>query len=321
MRASITVFLCGMAACSPVTTERCPTMGEAPAAPSSVDAATTEPETIPLEPYQTHGHRSVQVTLGGETLPFLFDTGGGLTFISPTLAERIGCRPEGRLVGFRMRGDQVALSSCRDVSLNAAGLPLPSATVGVFDLSTLLPPDWPALGGLVGLSSFVDRVLRIDLAGGKLEISATPPSGDVAPVRLVRQASGLSVVVLIPVVTPRGELWLELDSGSDAPLILAPHAAAMLGVDVDDPATLSAGVAETQPAPEGAPPSWRVPKIRLPLPNVGEVETEAKVMDIIYDGNVGVPLMERFLWTLDLKTLAVKIEPRASPSGVAKHLP
>ena len=46
MRASITVFLCGMAACSPVTTERCPTMGEAPPAPSSVDAATTEPETI-----------------------------------------------------------------------------------------------------------------------------------------------------------------------------------------------------------------------------------------------------------------------------------
>ena len=40
--------------------------------------------------------RSVSVTVGSATHPFILDTGGGETMITPDLASGIGCKPYGR---------------------------------------------------------------------------------------------------------------------------------------------------------------------------------------------------------------------------------
>jgi len=267
-------------------------------------------EVLKLAPYQSHGHRSIQVVVGGQPETFLFDTGGGVTFVAPRLAEAAGCEPFGQLVGYRMRGDRVNFARCDELALQIDGVKRPPSTVGVFDISPMLPPDWPELGGLVALSSFEGQRVKLDLAGQRVSVSAPAPEPSGTPLRIVRQASGYSIVVLVPAKTAKGPLWLELDSGSDAPLILSPAAAKMLGVDLEAPEV------EHHPAEKGQPASWHVPSVTLELPDVGSITTPAKVMDIIYDGNLGVPLIERFIWDLDLAHHRVRVEP--TPSGASR---
>lgn len=275
-------------------TSEASTAAVSPAAPKPPADPVPGP-TLKLAPYQSHGHRTIDVTTAGTTSPFLFDTGGGVSFVSPDLAERMGCTPGGQLVGYRMRGDDVRFPRCAGLELVLDGLNLSPATVGVFDLGKLLPAEWPLLGGLIALSSFEGRVLTVDLAAGRLEVDVPRPAvSDSVEINLVRQASGFSVVVLVPVQSNEGTLWLELDSGSSAPLILAPHAARALGMDVP------ASTGRDAPTVSGS--------VSIGLPNVGPVVTEAKVADIIYDGNIGAPLMERFRWTLDLANRRVRVE-------------
>ncbi len=74
----------------------------------------------------------------------------------------------------------------------------------------------------------------------------------------------------------------------------------MLGVDL--------ATAEHH-ADEGKPEWWGIEQVSLKLPGVPAVTTKAKAMDIIYDGNIGAPLMERFIWTLDLPNQRLALEP------------
>jgi hypothetical protein len=255
-------------------------------------APAADVDILTLTPYQTAGHRTVQASVGGQTLPFIFDTGGGVTLITPALAEAAGCTPIGRLVGYRMRGERVDFGRCDGVVPRAAGATLTDRTVGVFDINALLPPDWPALGGLITLASFEGRLVTVDLAGGEVRAAPSPaPAADAVRMNVVRQASGFSLVVLIPSPTPTGDLWLELDTGSSAPLLLAPHAAKMLGV-------------ETTQKGDG-PPVFEAAS--LSLPGVGRVQTPGAVVDMIYDGNIGAPLIERFIWELDLAHERVRV--------------
>ena len=45
--------------------------------------------------------QTVDVEIGGRRLPFLFDTAGGATLVTPALANDIGCEPFGRATGSR----------------------------------------------------------------------------------------------------------------------------------------------------------------------------------------------------------------------------
>ena len=58
------------------------------------------PATIPLSIYAGL-LRSMTVTVGDAAHPFIFDTGGGETMITPEVASAIGCTPYGRAIGFR----------------------------------------------------------------------------------------------------------------------------------------------------------------------------------------------------------------------------
>ncbi|WP_041592540.1 aspartyl protease family protein [Terriglobus roseus] len=124
--------------------------------------AQSQPTTIALKPY-LGVLWSFGAEIGGKPGVFLFDTGGGITVITPESAKAIGCAPWGQLSGFRMRGDRVDMTRCNDVSVRANGATLMTATVGVFDFAKLLPKDAPPLAGSVALSSFTGKVVTIDL--------------------------------------------------------------------------------------------------------------------------------------------------------------
>jgi len=227
--------------------------------------------------------RTIPLTIGNWTGKVLFDTGGGLNLVSPAVADSIGCTPVGRLTGFRYSGESIHAPGCGVRSLASLSYTR-NTELAVFDLMALLG-DAPPLDGLVGLPLFEGHVLTIDLANNRLTVEDPRPDRPVPSnarplqMRASRQAGGAALDVFVAVRTPRGLIWLELDSGNIGPVLLAPHAAEMLGLTAD---------ADT-PVP-----------VRLDVVGLGTVELNAVVRDGIYDGLLNAEFFRRHLVTLDL---------------------
>jgi hypothetical protein len=246
----------------------------------------TAPVVVPLHPVAGTRLRAVRVQIAGDSADFLFDTGNGTTLIAKDLAERVGCTPVARTVGFRMTGERVGGFGCEDVRYELAGMRA-TARAGVVDMAALLGGDAHGLRGVLSLQAFAGHTVTLDLAHDRLIVET--PASAAARTRTMRElvarlATGpsgadLDLFVGVPAgVGPRATTpWLEWDSGHQAPTFLAPHAAALLGVRDSVPradAVLTLG---------GTP-----------------VTAPAVVKDVIYDGVLSAGLLERAVWTADL---------------------
>lgn len=113
---------------------------------------------IPLNPYLGRLH-TLEVEVAGQRLPFLFDTAGGATLLTPKVAAAAGCQPFGRGVGFRHDGQPLALQKCVGIELSIAS-------------PVLLAPHAAALLGLE-LSAEEPRVVPLPVTGlGIVEVGA-----------------------------------------------------------------------------------------------------------------------------------------------------
>lgn len=256
-------------------------------------AIAQSPIVIPLG-HPTPTMRTVRVAIGGDSLDFLFDTGGGVTVISPEVAAKIGCTPSGRSVGFRMTGQMLAGPYCHDVALSVGGLSLHD-DAGVMDFAQILGPNAPKVGGMISLSTLRGRALTLDLEHERLTIempaSLAARARDMTPLtaRIATGVSGgeLGVFVGVPVQTTM--LWLEWDSENNGRTFLAPHAAKLLGV--------------TDSTGRGA--------VTLPLaPGVHPV-IAVQAKEIIHDGVLSARFLERATWSVDLATGRLWIGPIA----------
>lgn len=233
------------------------------------------------------GIRTVEVAIGGRSHTFLLDTGGGVTTISPGLAEAVGCTPWSQINGFRMGGERLSMPRCDDVSIEIAGQVLTVPSAGVFDLTPLLPPDSSKIEGLVALDVLAARPFTLELASGRLtfetpeSLAVRTASATRVPIRFHRQGGGIALTVMAQVTTDKGALWLQLDSGSDAAIQVALTSAEPLGLSQEgrQNATLSfAGTGSET------------------LVATGPV----RVRDMIIDGNVGAPVLSLWVMTFDL---------------------
>ncbi len=261
---------------------------------------------LALKPY-VGGLFTVEGEVAGRRLPFLFDTAGGVTLLTVATAKAAGCVPYGHDVGFRHDGRQVVLERCAGVALALGSEKEPwrtrDAELAVFDLSQLLG-DAPEVGGLVSLASFAGERITIDLPGGTI-VRETPASlarriAGAAELRIRpgRQAGGAALDLFVAVDSPRGPLWFELDSGSTGETLIAPHAAALLGLD------LPPGERRTVALPvRGTPP---LAPIDLPV---------RRREELIYDGLISIDFFERFVVTLDLAEMRAWVRPRAESAA------
>lgn len=217
--------------------------GDREASPVAQPAADVH---IALQPYFRE-LRTVRVAQGDDTLTLLFDTGGGATLVTPAVAARVGCRPHGRDVGFRMTGERVVFQRCDSLTIALAGWTRELAPVAVFDVNALLPPELPPLDGVLALDAFRGQVVTIDWPGRQLVVHAAATGAEALaahgiPLREATGENGRTLTVLAEVGGPRGALWLLLDSGNlrgtlldahvprDALLELAPDSSVMLRV-------------------------------------------------------------------------------------------
>lgn len=241
------------------------------------------PTVARLEPYVA-GLVTLSVEVGGHPSRLIFDTAGGLTLVTPQLAAEIGCRPFGRLTGFRHDGTPIHAERCGPLAV-AAGPLRSEREVAVFDLMALLGGA-PPVDGIVGLDLFEATPLTLDLEAGEV-VFETPESlagrtRDAArlEIRLARQAGGAGLDLFVAADTPQGRIWLEWDSGNSGPVRIAPHAARQLGWELS---------AET-PSPR-----------QLDVVGLGPVAIEVLAKEMIYDGLLNNRFVRDFVWTLDLE--------------------
>ncbi len=242
------------------------------------------PAVIRLEPY-VENHWAFKARIKGHEELFLMDTGGGLTAVSPEAAAEIGCEPWGQLTGFRMRGDRLDMKRCDNVEIDTGGILLHLPTTGIWDFSKMMPKDAAPIAGNVGLDAFAGRVITLDIGHRQLVIE-TPKSlkariaaAKEVPVQFIKEAEGYSTTIAAALDTPKGRIWMHLDSGDDVTITIGSHVAGAMGLDSQK---------------KGAQP------LDTSLAGGVALRGSAHVKDIIFDGNVGAPIISGWIVTMDL---------------------
>lgn len=230
---------------------------------------------------------AVQATVNGVPGRFIFDTGEGVTSITPAFAEKIGCRPWGQISGYQMAGRRIDMERCDDINVAIGKHHARRATVGVLDLMSLLPKDAPLLDGSIALDVFEGTAITIDQIGGRIVLE-TPSTlkkriaGAIEiPVRPVRDAQGLALTFDAGVRTPKGFAWMELDTGNFGGFIIGKHLAPVLGLD---------------------PNATHEQSLELDIGGKLKASSSAEIRDLIMDGNIGQRILHDRLLTLDLKS-------------------
>jgi len=229
---------------------------------------------------------TLRATVRGHEGNFVFDTGGGVTYISPGFAQTIGCKPWGQLSGFVLTGQRLDMQRCDDVDFDIDGWFFRAPIAGVFDLMKFMPPNVPKIDGSVGLDLFAGRAVTLSLASRTLTVESAASlrersrKGKQISVRLVREVEGIALAVVVGVVTPEGTAWMELDSGNGGANVIAKHIAPLLNLKTD--------VKGPQPA-------------KFMLVGGIPVTGDARVNDtLIMDGNIGTRFMIDWDLTFDL---------------------
>ena len=248
------------------------------------EAAHADPVTIPLQPYVA-GLSTVQLSVNGQTGTFLFDTGEGLSVISPDFAAHVPCEPWGQITGYRFSGERLDAPHCDQLTFQSGASSFAAPVAGVIDIMSLIGSGAPHVDGAVGLDIFAGRTISI--IPQHAIIVETPQSlrrriahARELPVRIVRDAQGAALTVDGGVSTPKGTAWMELDTGNTGGSLVGNHIAPLVGLTAD----------QAQPT-EG----------RLTLANGVVVEGGVRTGNYIMDGNIGAAFLNNWVLTLDLR--------------------
>ena len=233
------------------------------------------------------GHlRTIRVQVGSDSADYLFDTGGGVTVISPQDSALLRCVPGGRGFGVRLTGEALTGRNCANVTLGIGQLRV-TTDAGVMDLAKMLGPKAPPVRGLISLNAFAHRAVTLDLAHDRLIVETPASLGErvksmaAVPMRIATGEHGGQLTAYVGVRAPNGAtLWLEWDSENNASTLMAPFALALLGGDS----------------------ASRTSDLRVSLaPGRDVIIPVLRKDNMIHDGVLSAGFIERAVWTVDLE--------------------
>jgi len=252
-----------------------------------VDASTQPLAVIELGSHPGGTHMmTIKPSVNGKQGLFMFDTGGGVSYIDPAFARSIGCDPWGQISGFMLTGQRLDMQRCDGLKFDVAGRSLAAPTAGVFDIGKFMPPDAPHIDGSIGLDVFAGQSITLSLANKQLTVESPKTlasrikNGKEVPIRLVREAEGVALSVVVGVPTSKGMAWMELDSGNGGAHVIGKHLASIMSLD-----------------PEKKEPQETTFQI------AGGVKVDGPVRvnpTLTMDGNIGTRFMINWDLTLDL---------------------
>jgi hypothetical protein len=233
---------------------------------------------------------TVDVVVNGKTRTFYLDTGGGISGISPALAKEIGCTPLGEMRGFDAGGRVFKVKRCEDVEMNLNGFAV-KHDVAVFDPMQFFPNAAAPIEGSIALDAFENQVVTLDLKGNHLwienEKSFKQRISGMKPLRsrLSREIGGATLDVFVAANSPKGKVWMLLDTGNTNKMLFAPSAQEQLGLDFNGPDNKKI-----------------IKPVKLDIIGLGEVEAEGRERDMIYDGMLNYDTIAKMLFTINLRT-------------------
>ena len=234
----------------------------------------------------------LQATVGGHRGTFLFDSGSGISSVSPEFAALIGCQPWGQITGFQMSGERIDMQRCNHLTFDFGNKSLQAQAVGVFDVSKYIPAEVGHVDGTIALDLFADQVFTLSYGGHSLQllndkdISRRDPKLRM-PVHIVRGAEAFALSVDLPVQTTAGTAWFEMDSGNTSPFVI-----------INGPlAALFQLPADAKKAP-----------VKVTLGDGSLFEGEARVRKLILDGNLGVSFLATHDVTVDVPHAAAWVD-------------
>lgn len=250
----------------------------------SARASDESPSVFKLEPYRKSV--ALRAVVGGQPGFFTFDTAGGISILDPKFAERIGCKPWGRLSGYQMLGKRLDSPHCDDVPVTLGKITLKASSAGIGDVAKLFAADAEPVDGMLALDIFAGRAITIDFPARELTIetsaslSARTARMTPVPMRISRELQGRALAVSAGVKTASGTMWMEMDSGNGGTVLVSQPLAALLGLDGKKEGPQRASFA---------------------LAGDLRVETDhAFTPDLIIDGNIGMPFLKDVAVTMDL---------------------
>lgn len=248
------------------------------------------PVAIPLKPYI---ERLVTADLKVDGVPgrFIFDTGGGVTTLTPDFAAKVGCKPYGEISGFRMTGQRVRTTKCGVRTISTGGYRRSAETLSA-DLMSLLPPGSPPVDGVLALNAFSDGAVTLELNKRRL-IVETPASlrqrtSRLKPgsIRVMREMGGMGLTAFARLPAATGDLWFLVDSGNMANILASPGALEQWGLD--------------EAARKKAVEEKRA-EVPLKVDGAPDAPPRVAIRDLIYDGALNEVFLRHYAVTLDLK--------------------
>lgn len=255
-----------------------------PAPDAAAPDAAAPVAVIPLEPRRALW--TVRARIGGKERHLLFDTGAGITLVTAAVAREAGCTPWGVQTGYNMFGAAFTGPHCDDVPVELGGQRRIAPRAGLVNMATLNPKD-ADLDGIAALDLFDGQLVTLDFPGSRLVIESPTSLAERVrgaheiPMRIKREMSGLSLTPMVAVPTSAGKLWMELDSGNGGTVLVNRPLASLVGLD------------STAKGKQHA---------NFPVADGARVATDdAMALDMIFDGNLGMPAMRHWVITLDLR--------------------
>lgn len=247
-------------------------------------------DTIQLKPY-IENMKTVDVFIEGKRYNFLFDTGGAETLVSPEIAKTINKTIYGSTTGFRMSGEIIKAQKLDSISLTIGSTKIFHQTVGVWDLMSILPKEFPKIDGVISLKSFAQTILTIELSKNILiienKVSAKKKIKEksLLTTRFANGLEGSELNIFVGIPKLNRLYWFLFDSGNSGPLLLSNESAEIWKIQK-----------ETQKDNyENNPESEFL---------IGKKNLKIKpfVRDIIYDGVLNFEAISHYDFTIDFKT-------------------
>lgn len=247
-------------------------------------------DTIQLSTY-VGNLKKMNVRINSHQYSFLFDTGGGETFISSEIVKDLQGHAYGNVLGLRMSGEKVYSKKCDSVTLEMGSQQFFHPSIGVWDIMRVLPEGLPKLDGIISLKTFANSILTIDLAANRLVIETAASAKkkmkqlEKAECLFANGASAQELLLFIPIVHQHS-YWFLFDSGNLDAVTLSPNTAKEWGID-----------------------SSVQSSTKLAIPFAGKkVDAEVTVKDIIYDGAVNFEFIKQAVYMVNFRSREVWVQ-------------
>ncbi|MET3018580.1 pepsin/retropepsin-like aspartic protease family protein [Flavobacterium hydatis] len=252
-------------------------------------------DTIPLKTY-IENMKTVDVFIKGKKYNFLFDTGGAETLISPEIANMLNKSIYGSLTGFRMDGEIIKAQKSDSISLIIGTTTLFHPTVGVWDIMSILPKEFPKIDGIISLKSFNNTILTIELSKNILIIENSVSAKkrikgkSLLPTQFANGLEGSELNIFVRIPKNNFYYWFLFDSGNSGPLLLSNESAIVWGLKPENNA-----IEITNPKSE-----FLIGKNKLMV--------KPFTRNIIYDGVLNFESLSKYIFTIDFKKKEVWID-------------